>query len=154
MTHSTCFAIETATGQPELNTEPKLSSLELRMLSKGSRAPWTGILIAQDDLVRWKFKIEELKHELAQVRELHKAIRKTESELTDRKLEIEQERAKLIQELWVSQTKELGDELKKTQKHLLEAQQTKWWKHPALWLAVGVVITTSAGLLFSQVSGQ
>lgn len=151
---STCFAIGETEGPTAESEQGNLSSLELQMLQKGARAPWTGILILQDDLVQWRFKIEALEFELQNVRQLHTSILKVEKELTERKIQIERERTTLIQELWKAQVEKLGKELQKTQEHLLRAQEIDWWEHPAFWLAIGVVITSGAGLLVLSISGK
>lgn len=154
MLHTTCFATKPVLKASQQPDDVNLSALQLQLLQKGARVPWTGILILQDDLVKWKFRIEELEYELSQVRQLHTRILQVETTLTERKLVIERERTTLIQNLWKDRAEELGDELQKTQEQLLRAQEIDWWEHPALWMAVGVVITSGAGLLILSISGK
>lgn len=110
---------------------------EPRLLREGERAPFTGQLMAQEDVLRWAATIEGLEHRLTlDVR--------TEVERCDVRLELERARTTAAGEtlalhtaLWTARTEELTAALNEARR----SGERQWYESPALWFAIGAVVT-------------
>jgi len=119
---------------------PGLTLPEPRLLREGDRAPFTGQLILQSDLLRWVARIEELEHRLdLDVR--------TERERCDVRLELERahttaasETLALHDALYAARIAELAASLNEARRNA----ERQWYESPALWFAVGAVVTAGA----------
>lgn len=115
---------------------------EPRLLREGDRAPFTGQLILQADLLRWAMRIEALEHRL-------EVDVRTERERCDVRLDLERARTTAA-----SDTRALHDALYETRIQELAAAlnearrsaERQPWESPALWFAVGAVVAAGAAI--------
>lgn len=119
---------------------PDVELPEPRLLREGERAPFTGQLMAQEDVLRWAATIEELQHRL----ELDV---RTERERCDVRLELERARTTAATEtltlhdtLWTDRVAELTRALGEARR----SAERQWYESPALWFAIGAVVTAGA----------
>lgn len=130
-----------ATGAAWAQDVPAVPTVELpepRLLREGERAPFTGQLMAQDDVLLWARTIEDLRHRL----ELDV---RTERERCDVRLELERARTSAAAEtlalhdaLWTSRTEELRTAVTEARR----GAERQWYESPALWFAIGAVVAT------------
>jgi len=112
------------------------------LLREGARAPFTGQLMPQEDLLRWAGEIEALRHQLAlDVR--------TERERCDVRLDLERARTTAAAEtltlhetLWRTRVEELATALTQARTNAVR----EWWESPVLWFALGAVVTAGAAV--------
>lgn len=99
-------------------------------------APFAGLLIEQDDLVRWRLEIEGLRFQLDAERRRAEAEEAVHQRLFDARLTAAGERLELVQTLWQSRATELRQSLDDA----LQRAQREVWEHPVLWLAIGLAL--------------
>lgn len=108
---------------------------EPRLLREGERAPFTGQLLVQEDVLRWARTIEDLEYRL-------ELDRTTEQERCSIRLQLEEARTKnaedrlnLRETLWRQRAEELSNSLRNAQKNAIR----EWWESPPLWFAGGAL---------------
>lgn len=113
---------------------------EPRLLREGDRAPFTGQLILQSDLLQWAMRIETLEHRL----ELDV---RTERERCEVHLELERARTtaaaattELHDALYEARLTELATALTEARR----SAERQWYESPALWFAIGLVVSAGA----------
>lgn len=113
-----------------------------RLLREGERAPFTGQLILQADLMQWAMRIESLEHRLT----LDVA---TEIARCDVRLTLEQartsgaeERLTLHEGLYRERVEELNAALTEARRDA----ERQWFESPALWFAIGAVVAAGAAI--------
>lgn len=119
---------------------PDVELPEPRLLREGERAPFTGQLMAQEDVLRWAATIEDLQHRL----ELDV---RTERERCDVRLELERARTTAAGETLALHDTLWTDRVAELTRALTEARRSatrEWYESPALWFAIGAVVATGA----------
>ena len=129
-------------SEPETGATP--GEGEIAALRAGQRAPWAGLLIVQEDLVRWRLEIERLRFRLRVDVEALTARHGVELQLMEGRVTAERERTDLHDTLWQDRANGLAAEL-------AAERVTEWYEHPTLWYVLGavtvvVVVVAVAGL--------
>jgi hypothetical protein len=130
----------TGAAAQDVPAVPAVELPEPRLLREGERAPFTGQLMAQDDVLLWARTIEDLRHRL----ELDV---RTEVERCDVRLELERARTTAAAETLVLHDTLWTDRVAELTAALVEARRSaerQWYESPALWFAVGAVVTAVA----------
>ena len=125
---------------------------QIVVLRRGAPAPWEGLLIAQDDLVRWRLEIESLRFRLDAETRRAAAELETRVSLWEARVEAEADRRVLVEGLWQDRSTQLATDLAQAQGAVERAARREWWEHPALWLVVGLVVG-AAVVVVAVVSG-
>jgi hypothetical protein len=112
---------------------------EIASLGRGQRAPFAGLLIAQEDLVRWRLEIERLRFRLRVDLDALRARHVVETRLAEGRVEAADDRTELHDQLWEEQASGLAAEL-------LEERVTHWYEHPILWYVLGVATVVAVAV--------
>lgn len=113
-------------------------------LAKGDGAPFEGLLIEQDDLVRWRLYIERLEFRRGRELELWEARQRIERELSQQKIDLHLQASAAREELWETRAKELGKQVTEARQEAIDAAERSWYESPILWFSLGVLITGGA----------
>lgn len=108
------------------------------LLQSGARAPFTGQLMAQEDVLTWSRTIEDLERRL--VSDIATAAAVCEQRLTG-----ERARTEAAQDVGLLHDTLYQQRLDALAQEVVAARgdaRREWWEHPALWFAVGVLVTT------------
>jgi hypothetical protein len=106
-------------------------------LERGDRAPWAGMLVRDEDLFALQSRIAILDLDLRNARTLYdEAIAGRAALLLEASRRCD-ERTETISGLW----RERRDELLAVVAESRAREGPSWWEHPALWFAVGVIVT-------------
>ena len=116
--------------------EPTPGTGQIVALRLRQPAPFAGLLIEQEDLVRWRLEIDSLRYRLDATAERAAAQLQVHTELATARLSAEGERRDLLTLLWSDRASELRVALEEaTERAIREV-----WEHPVLWLAVGLAV--------------
>ena len=115
---------------------------EPRLIQSGERAPFTGQLISQSDLMQWALRIEMLEHRLAT--DLRTGVERCEVHLTLERARTTAavETTNLRDGLFTQRLRELGESLVAARSSAVRA----WFESPLLWFAVGAVASAAAAI--------
>lgn len=121
---------------------PSVELPEPRLLREGERAPFTGQLMAQEDVLRWARTIEDLQHRLVlDVR--------TEVERCDVRLELERARTGAAEDRLTLREGLLRERITELATAVQEARRAatrEWYESPALWFAIGAIVATGVAV--------
>ncbi|HEY5658350.1 MAG TPA: hypothetical protein VIY27_11240 [Myxococcota bacterium] len=112
------------------------STGEIVALRLRQPAPFAGLLIEQEDLVRWRLEIDSLRFRLDAITERAARELVVHQELAAAQLDAERARRELVQRLWTERATELRSALDEA----LERAQREVWEHPVIWLCVGLAV--------------
>jgi hypothetical protein len=127
---------------------PAQANGQIEALNRGTRAPWTGMLIEQRDLVRWRLEIDHLRFRLDRDVRLEQDKCAVSLKLSTRMLELEKDHAEKVDALWKIRAEALGSSNVDLQKAVAKAQERGFFDEPVVWY-VGGILTTGliAGLV-------
>lgn len=105
----------------------------LRLVIQGDRAPFTGILILQDDLVNWRVEIEALREQIRLAEIRHTDRTAALADLWAVRVQAEVDRRLLHEEMWRDRAEELAQNLRAERN-----QRSRWFRNPAIMLVLGM----------------
>ena len=108
---------------------------EIVALDQGERAPFAGMLVLDEDLVRWRHEIERLTFQLDSERTLAAAVLDSRIAMERANTQAAESRLELHTELWRAEAERLAAQA---------ARQDEWWRSPVLWFSVGVLVAVVA----------
>jgi hypothetical protein len=103
-------------------------------------APFAGLLLEQEDLVRWRLEIESLRYRLTADHERAAAELQVHLDLGEQRLVAERARRALVEELWTQRAAELRGALDEA----LRRAERGPWEQPVLWLVIGLAVGAAA----------
>lgn len=145
-------SLETAStelSEPEPGP-PEQANGQITPLDRGQRAPWTGMLIEQQDLVRWKLEIDNLRYRLDRDVQLATDRCDVKVQLQVKLLDIETQRANQIDDLWRERVEQLAADNVALQKDVAEANSRNFFEEPVVWYVGGVISAALLVLLAAQ----
>lgn len=110
---------------------------ETAALERGDRAPWAGMLVRDEDLFALQSEMMTTRLALENARRLFDEAIVGRSRLLTEAGAACEERVTTITALW----RERRDELVAVLRDARAAAEPSWWEHPALWFALGVIVT-------------
>ena len=130
--------------------EAQLPALgETAPLEQGERAPWAGMLVRDADLFGLQTGLMQCRYSLSSGERLH-------AQLLEARLEQERARtlaatqsAELHERLWTQRAEQLAADLAAAR-----ASNSQWWSSPALWFALGVIVTGAAAVALAMAVGR
>jgi hypothetical protein len=142
-----------AVAQPPAPTAPSADQFQLPdpgdilPLRRGTPAPQDGLLIAASDLLSIQQSYERMRFLLG-------LTQQRDAEVCDVRVQVEhahtaaaEERLTLRDELWTARQTELTGAIAALQAQVQQAQHSaerQWYEAPALWFAVGIVVSAVA----------
>lgn len=123
---------------------PEQANGRIEALDRNQRAPWSGMLIEQKDLVRWRLEIDNLRFRLDRDVQLATDTCEVKMKLHTQLLAIENERRELREALLQERIDELAQSNVGLQKDVVEANRRSILEEPVVWYLGGIL---SAGLL-------
>lgn len=106
-------------------------------LERTERAPWSGMLVRDEDLFALQTQILQLQMELANSRALQVETLAGRAALLAEASARCTERVDTIAGLW----RERRDELARSLTESRGREGAEWFEHPALWFALGALVT-------------
>ncbi len=131
-----------AAAQEDEASEPTPGAGQIVALRLRQPAPFAGLLIEQDDLVRWRLEIERLRFELDAERRRAAAELEVHRGLFERHLALSNDRLTLVQSLW----EERATELQQSLQQALERAERDLWEQPGFSVAIGLAIGLVLGV--------
>jgi len=104
-------------------------------LPQNRPAPFEGFLLREDDLLRWRQRIELLEHRLTLDLDTERRVAAVQVSLEQARTRAVEERLALRERLWREQTAALARELEKARRAAVRG----FWEQPSLWFAFGLV---------------
>lgn len=104
-------------------------------LPQNRPAPFEGYLLREDDLLRWRQRIELLEHRLTLDLDTERRVAAVQVSLEQARTHAVEERLALRERLWREQTAALAQELEKARRAAVRG----FWEQPSLWFAFGLV---------------
>jgi hypothetical protein len=104
-------------------------------LPQNRPAPFEGFLLREDDLLRWRQRIELLEHRLTLDIDTERRVAALQMALEQARTRAVEERLALRERLWREQTAALAQELDKARRAAVRG----FWETPSLWFAFGLV---------------
>jgi hypothetical protein len=118
-------------------TEPTQEILPLR---RGTAAPRDGLLIDAADLLAIRADYERLRYLLTRTTERDEEVCSVRVQIEQARTSACGERVTLRDELWTARQAELVAQIAAAQEQARRAAERAWHEHPALWLAIGIVV--------------
>ena len=125
--------------EPEEGPPPQANG-RILSLGRGDRAPWTGMLIEQSDLVRWRLEIDNLQFRLDRDVQFEADKCQVNIDYYKRALELEAGRTKTHDELWKQRAEDLGKTVVAARKDAAKARQRGFFDEPVVWFVGGIVV--------------
>lgn len=110
-------------------------------LRRGTPAPRDGLLIDADDMLQIQMEYDRMRFALGRTAERDREVCDVRVEMEHARLLAAEERLHLRDELWDARQQELVTSLEEARHQAAQAAQRGWYESPALWFAVGVVVT-------------
>lgn len=123
-------------NEEEAAPEPTLALDDIVALRTRQPAPFAGLLIRQDDLVRWRLEIEGLRYRLSAETARHAEELAIRERLSAARLSAASERTELVESLWRARGVELTQRVREAE----ERAERSVWESPVLWFAVGLAL--------------
>ncbi len=137
MSTCTARAQDTLTVPPlELPDAQPTVTHPILALDAGDRAPRTGMLIDDGDLVAWRQMIERLAYELGAQRSLAAATCDLRVHEEQSRTGAAQAEITLRESLWTARVTELTQALTTAREH----EGPAWYEQPMLWTVVGAIL--------------
>lgn len=114
---------------------------EILPLRRGAPAPRDGLLIGAADLLQIQQEYERMRYLLDRTAERDRETCDVRVEMERARISACEERLRLRDELWTARQAELTAALVDAREATRAAAERSWFEHPALWFAVGVVVT-------------
>lgn len=115
---------------------------ETLALERNDRAPWAGMLVRDEDLFGLQTQIVQLQMQATNAATLHAEILSGRTTLLAEAATRCDERVATVSGLW----RERRDELARALAESREREGAAWYEHPALWFAIGAVVTGALGI--------
>lgn len=148
-------AVSASTGvvqpapEPTIEEEPapEYREGEILYLESGKRAPWTGLLIEQPDLVRWRLVIDNLKFRLLEDVKLANTKCDVRLDFEHQKQAIEKEGYLLKESMQRDRAKELAATIVELKKDVAEARKRGFLEQPIVWYVGGIASAVAIALV-------
>ncbi len=114
---------------------------EILPLRRGAPAPRDGLLIGAADLLQIQQEYERMRYLLDRTTERDRETCDVRVEMERSRISACEERLRLRDDLWTARQAELTAALVEAREATRAAAERSWFEHPALWFAVGVVVT-------------
>lgn len=127
--------------------EPEYREGEILYLEEGRRAPWTGLLIEQPDLVRWRLTIDNLRYRLAEDVKFEAAKCDVQIKFEHQRQDIEREGYRLKESMQQDRAKELAATIVELKADVAKARERGLLEQPILWYVAGIGSAVAIALL-------
>lgn len=142
-----CFAVPSAAAAQE--TPSAHAPEEFRLpepgdilpLRRGTPAPRDGLLVDADDMLQIQMEYDRLRFALSRTSERDREVCDVRVEMEHARLLAAEERLHLRDDLWNGRQAELVASLDAARQQAAEAAEREWYESPAMWFAVGVLVT-------------
>lgn len=106
-------------------------------LERAERAPWSGMLVRDEDLFALQTQIMQLQMRIQNATTLHAETLAGRAALLIEASARCTERVELVEGLWRERRDELAHSLQESRSR----EGAEWFEHPALWFALGAIVT-------------
>ena len=124
---------------------PTVAAQDIVHLPQNRPAPFEGYLLREDDLLRWRQRIEMLEHRLTLDLDTERRVAAAQVSLEQARTQAAEERLALRERLWREQTAGLARELEKARSVAVRG----FWESPSLWFALGLLTATVSAVLLA-----
>lgn len=130
----------------ETDTEPSegppdQANGQILSLERGKRAPWSGMLIEQKDLVKWRLEIDNLQFRLDRTVGFEEEKCDAKTSYLDLSLKLERDRVTEHDSMWRERADSLANDVVEEKKRTAKASEKGFFDEPMVWFVSGMIVT-------------